>query len=251
MNKQIYSLSLGSKFQNDVYDDDVFVLRGKVGTKNFFTPTPAIRSSCLGYFNHFLNINPSKIYYIFSCYFNRLYEYRFTFNWRPWASLGSSAIVPCCSMGKCLDPPGMPPGVPQSLFQFCFCFSWASRPGSEKWDISQKRDSSSSLQLSVSQELHISFLFRSTIIPCLLSFLTATVGTYLFEESDHWAGAKMLQKTGVGGETSAGLRWEIQTASSFFWGYLPLCLRTGTRQPPLELIPIVPPSPGCLWQILK
>lgn len=79
MNEQIYSLPLRSKFQNDD-DDDVCVLRGEVGTKNFFTPTPEIRSSCLGYFKHFLNINPSKIYYVFSCYFNRLYEYRFTFN---------------------------------------------------------------------------------------------------------------------------------------------------------------------------
>lgn len=49
----------------------------------------------------------------------------------------------------------------------------------------------------------------------------------------------------------AGPRWGIQTTSSFCWGYLPLCLRTGTRQPSLELLSVVPAPTGCLQQIFR
>lgn len=38
----------------------------------------------------------------------------------------------------------------------------------------------------------------------------------------------------------------VETTSSFYWGCFLLCLRTRTRQPPLEQLPVVPAPTGCL-----
>lgn len=40
------------------------------------------------------------------------------------------------------------------------------------------------------------------------------------KKSNHLAGARALQKTGLGGESSVGLRWGIQATSLFYWGCL-------------------------------
>lgn len=154
-------------------------------------------------------------------------------------------------MGKCLDLTGMlrGEGTPEVFFSFVSNSAepWGLEVGNETL---RRRKTALSLSSSSSSGSYTSPL--SVDHPLLTHQLPEGHGwvfPYL-KKNDHLAGARALQKTGLGGEPSVGLRWGIQ-ATSLFCRDASLCLRTGTRRPPFELLPVVPVPTGCLQQIFE
>lgn len=125
-------------------------------------------------------------------------------------------------MGKCLDLTGMlrGEGTPEVFFSFVSNSAepWGLEVGNETL---RRRKTALSLSSFSSSGSYTSLSVDHPLLTHQLPEGHGWVFPYL-KKNDHLAGARALQKTGLGGEPSVGLRWGIQATSLFCRGCLPL-----------------------------